>query len=232
MKIKYLLHHLGLGDHIICNGMVRNFCEQNDQINLFCYSQYYENLKHMFRDLKNLVLLNFETESHIHDFIHRNDLYPNLIKIGYQNLFPLLHENTSFDVVFYELAKMDFETRFSKFFFERDFQREEKLIKFLNPTNEPYIFVHDDPERNFVINVKSKFKIIKNDKRFLLFDYLGLLENANEIHLMQSSFRDLLNSYKISKPRIYQHNYVRNYSRSLFSVGLNHIEDINYPERI
>ena len=29
--MKYIYHHLGLGDHIICNGLVRHFKETNEK---------------------------------------------------------------------------------------------------------------------------------------------------------------------------------------------------------
>lgn len=60
-----------------------------------------------------------------------------------------------------------------------------------------------------------------------MFDYIKLLENAEEIHMMQTGFLDMVNSYKIDKPKIYRHNYVRNYSTAIHSKGLNTIIEIN-----
>lgn len=226
MVQKYIYHHLGLGDHIICNGMVRHFSELYDQITLFCYSHYFDNIKYMFRDLKNLTILHFKKEYEIIDYIIKNNLQKDLIKIGFENLQQYLNDIT-FDKAFYKLAGLDFDIRFSKFYFERDYFREKNLIKSLNPTGEPYVFIHDDPDRGYNIHVKTNYNIIRNNKKFLLFDYIGLLENAEQIHLMQSSFKDMINSYKMPKPKIYQHNYIRNYPNSIHSIGLNNIEEIN-----
>ena len=33
-----IYHHLGIGDHIICNGLVRNFYKKHECIDLFCYN--------------------------------------------------------------------------------------------------------------------------------------------------------------------------------------------------
>jgi hypothetical protein len=60
-----------------------------------------------------------------------------------------------------------------------------------------------------------------NDKQFNVFDYLTLIENAEEVHFMQSSFKELICSYKLDKPVLYQHNYVRNYGPEMNSSGLN-----------
>jgi len=223
---RYIYHHLGLGDHIICNGMIRHFCELYDSITLFCYTHYAKNVKYMFRDLKNLIILDFKTEPEVVSYITQNNLQKDLIRIGFENLHQHL-TYTTFDKAFYTLAGLDFDIRFSKFYLQRDYSREEELVKTLNPTGEPYAFVHDDPDRGYSIDIDCDYNIIRNDKRFLLFDYISLLENAEQIHLMQSSFKDMINSFKMNKPKIYQHNYVRNYPKSIHSVGLNYIEEIN-----
>lgn len=224
--MKYLYHHLGLGDHIICNGMVRHFCKLYDHLTLFCYSHYSDNVRYMFRDLKNLTILDFKTEPEVVSYIIQNNLQNDLIRIGFENLHQHL-EYTTFDKAFYILAGLDFSVRFDEFYFERDYDKELILAKTLNPTGEKYAFVHDDPDRGYAIDIECDYNIIRNDKRFGLFDYITLLENAEQIHLMQSSFKDLINSYKMDHPKIYQHNYVRNYPKSIHSVGLNHIEEIN-----
>ena len=223
--MKYVYHHLGLGDHIICNGMIRHFCELYNQITLFCYSHYANNVRYMFRDLENLTIIDFKNEQEINLYIVINNIKDDLIKIGFENLQQHL-TYTTFDKAFYILANLDFDIRFSKFYFERDYEKENILFKELNPKDEKYIFIHDDEDRGFNINVNSNYKIIKNNKNFGIFDYIKLLENAEEIHFMQSSFKDLINSYKIIKPKLYQHNYVRNYPSSIYSVGLNSIQEI------
>ena len=75
--------------------------------------------------------------------------------------------------------------------------------------------------------INTKFKIIKNDMRFLVFNYIKLLEEAEEVHFMQSSFKELLCSYKLEKPKLYQHSYVRQYDAYMNSVGVNPIVELN-----
>ena len=56
---KFLIyHHLGLGDHIICNGLVREIC--NNSKNSFLLpakKQNFQTVEFMFRDLKNLTVV-------------------------------------------------------------------------------------------------------------------------------------------------------------------------------
>lgn len=227
--MKYIYHHLGLGDHIICNGMVRHFCKRNNNIVLFCYSHYRKNVEYMYRDLDNLEIFDFSTEPEIVNFIHRNNLQSNLIRTGFEKLDQYLSKMT-FDQAFYEMIGLDFQIRFSDYHFERDIDRENLVCETLNPDNEKYIVVLDAPDRGYSIDMKkinSDYKVIKNDNRFLMFDYIKLFENAEEIHTMQTGFKDLINSYKMDKPKIYLHKYVRNYPSSIHSIGLNNTIDVN-----
>ena len=65
----------------------------------------------------------------------------------------------------------------------------------LNPLKEPFAFVHDDKERGFVIepeHVDSKLKIIKNDPTENVFHFAKIIEEAEEIHCMESVYKSLV----------------------------------------
>ena len=230
MSLKYIYHHLGLGDHIICNGMVRHFCKKYDNIVLFCYTHYYDNVSYMYRDLSNLEIFNFDAEEDAIKFVETNSTVKNnLIKPGFENLDRCLDRMT-FDEAFYHLAGLDFQIRFDEFYFERDLEKEDKVCKTLNPNGEKYIFVLDDPKRGYNIDmskVTDKYNVIRNDYQFKMFDYIKLLENAEEIQMMQTGFVDMVKSYKMDKPKIYRHNYVRKYPESIHSKGLNEVIGID-----
>ena len=230
MSLKYIYHHLGLGDHIICNGMVRHFCKKYDSIVIFCKDYYYDNVYYMYRDLNNLEIFSFQDDIKIVDFINRNsNVMNNLIKPGFDKLDSCLDRMT-FDEAFYYLAGIDFQIRFDEFYFERNLEKEDEICKTLNPDDEKYIFVLDDPERGYNIDmgkVTNEYKVIRNNYQFKMFDYIKLLENSEEIHMMQTGFLDMVNSYKMDNPKVYRHNYVRNYPESIHSKGLNTIIEIN-----
>ena len=230
MSLKYIYHHMGLGDHIICNGMIRYFCKKYDNVVVFCKDHYYDNINYMYRDLNNLEIFNFLDDEQVVEFINKNiSVKNNLIKPGFQNLDSCLDRMT-FDEAFYYLAGLDFQIRFDEFYFERNLEKEEEVCKTLNPDGEKYIFVLDDPKRGYNIDmtkVNDEYKVIRNDYQFKMFDYIKLLENAEEIHMMQTGFLDMVNSYKMNKPKIYRHNYVRNYPASIHSKGLNEVIGID-----
>lgn len=225
--MKYIHHHFGFGDHIICNGMVRHFYKQYGKISLFCYEHNLENVLYMYRDLDNLTVIGVQSDAEAFKYVSDNNL--DCIRIGFSELSKLMPE-LPFDEAFYKLAGLDFSVRFDQFYFERDYEQEKKVLNELNPSGERYVFVHDDPKRGFGIDLSKidcKYKVIKNDMKFKIFDYLTLLEGAEQIHFMQSSFKEMICSYKLEKPILYQHNYVRNYGSELNSSGLNQFIQIN-----
>jgi hypothetical protein len=225
--MKYIYHHLGLGDHIVNNGMVRNFYKKYDAITLFSYKHNVKNVQYMYRDLEKFQVIGVESDSQADFYISNNNL--DCLKIGFSDLSDVMPK-LPFDKAFYKLAGLDFSVRFDEFYFERDLEKEKEVLNILNPTGEKYIFIHDDSSRGFSIDmsrIKIEYKVIMNDKRFNVFDYITLIENAEEIHFMQSSFKELMCSYELKKPTLYQHNYVRQYDESMNSSGLNPFIEIN-----
>ena len=224
--MKYIYHHLGLGDHIINNGMVRHFYKEYGAVTLFSYKHNVKNVQYMYRDLEKFQVIGVESDSQADYYISNHNL--DCLKIGFGDLSNVMPE-LPFDKAFYKLAGLDFSVRFDEFYFERDLEKEKEVLNALNPTGEKYIFIHDDASRGFSIDmsrIETDYKVIMNDKRFNVFDYISLIENAEEIHFMQSSFKELMCSYKLDKPILYQHNYVRQYDESMNSSGLNPIIEI------
>ena len=90
--------------------------------------------------------------------------------------------------------------------------------------NEKYIFVHNvDKDK-----IRNDLKIIENPDEYSIFDLITLIENAEEVHLMESSIKNLVNSIKMDKPKFFYHKYVRKeYTHSFFNAkGLNKFETI------
>ena len=166
--MKYIHHHLGLGDHIICNGIVRNLRELHGEVFVFTKHHNFKNVEHMYRDDDKIIVYSTGEDADVDKYIDINKIpQENVIKIGFKRLWEI--GAPSFDVGFYTLAGLPFEDRFRKFKYERDLQREEEVYNELNPSGEPYIFIHDDPKRGYVMDrsrISTNYKIIENDMRF------------------------------------------------------------------
>ena len=138
--MKYIHHHLGLGDHIICNGLVRYFYKKYKNILLFCYPHNYENVHYMYRDLNNLEIINFDSERDADIFVDNNKVVrDNLIKPTFSTLDSRFSGMT-FDESFYSQVGLNFNVRFDDFYFVRDIEKENEVCQKLNPNGEKYIF--------------------------------------------------------------------------------------------
>lgn len=201
----YIYHHLGLGDHIICNAIVRKYANENDIVYLFVKSHNYDSVQFMYRDLSNVELITGD-DKEVKKFLNKNNI-KNILKIGFENLdIKLIH----FEKSFYKQVGIDFEKRWTDFFVQRDNLREDELYNSYN-INENYVFLHDDEERGFKINEKH---IVNKDLRTIkpiksltsnIFDYLKILENATEIHCIDSSFKLISDSINIKSNLIFYH---------------------------
>jgi len=224
---KYIYHHMGLGDHFTCNGLVRHYYKQYDKLYLFCYKHFESNIQFMYRDLPNLYTIGLSSDVEVDEYISKNNLNDQLIKIGFDKSRALQHQVETFDEGFYLAENLPFSIRFDEYFVERDMDKEMELYQTLNPTDEDFIFVHEDPERGMFLDksrIRQDLKIIGNDKKFLIFDYIYLLSKAKEVHVMQSSLKDMINSYSFPNTKCILHNYVRNYDSYANTKGLNPFE--------
>ena len=102
-------------------------------------------------------------------------------------------------------------------------------MKQLNPTNKPYIFVHDDPSRDLIISnedipdYRSDYFVIKNDEKFPIFDYGLLLENAKQVHVMESAIRHIVEHLSTKNVKLYLHSFRKNLSKGPFYDKKNQI---------
>jgi hypothetical protein len=240
--MKYIYHNLGLGDHIMCNGLVRYIKEIEGIVSIFCKPNYYNNVKYMFRDDENIKILPIGGDILTQNYILDNKIQNNLIITNlcyslenidsYNTIFKRINyfdhiknfECQTFDKVYYKMLKIPFNVRFDNFFLKRNYSLEKIICKNLNPNNEKYLFVHNVDKNK----IRNDLKIIENPIEYNVFDLLSLIENAEEVHLMESSIKNLVNSIKMDKPKFFYHKYVRKeYNHSFFNTeGLNKFEII------
>jgi hypothetical protein len=212
-------HHLGLGDHIICNGLVRELCKTQERVYYFVKNHNMDSVSFMYRDEPKIELVGVEDDWEVPGKL-KNDI--DLLKIGFEHLQT---RGNNFDASFYKQIGLDFSLRWEGFYVERDHQAECQLLKELNPNNEPYAFVHDDPSRGLFADlsvVQKGLTIIKPSNCFLngrlkpefekynLFHWIGVLETSEEIHCMDSSFKCLIESFpNLKHPKLFFHRYIK-----------------------
>lgn len=209
----YIYPHLGLGDAILCNGLIRNICKIYDEVTLAVTLQNVESIRYMFRDLNLQYMITTDIE--MINFLKNVASYN---KFEISETFIRNNIGTyNFDECFYRQNDLDYNKRWSDFYIKRDSTLEDEALKMLIPKT-PFIFVHDDISRGFKIKedyLDSTLPIFRPDNTYTgnIFAYLKILENAKEIHCMDSSFKHLVDSMTTIKAKLFYHIYVRGSSK-------------------
>lgn len=205
----YIHHHLGLGDMIHCNGLIRYLLKHADgckTINTFSKNCYVGMTEWMYRDNPkiNVIGINenaherMQVDMHMAKILSEN---PNakFLRVGHEFYKDGSDENggLSCDMIFYNQVNIPFSARLDYCHWNRDHDEEERVFKKLVPEGEDYIFIHDDPNRReqvggFVIpesSHRTDLKIVRNDMSESIFHLGKVLTHAKEVHLMESSIR-------------------------------------------
>jgi hypothetical protein len=206
-----------MGDHILCNAIVRTYAEKYTRVYLFVKPQNISNVAYMYRDLKNFKPIALD-DAQTKFFMRINPDNKYLIVGITLEWFKKLDnkEFETFDHGFYVAADVPFEHKWNKFYFQRDIEKEKDTYynKLGLKDNENFIFMHDDPKNGRVIN---ETYISKNDKIIKpidyldigVFDFLYTIEKAKEIHCMDSSFSCLIDTIQLRNDNLFMHSYVR-----------------------
>jgi len=198
----YIYHHLGLGDHFICNGLVRELIKDKSEPCLFVKHHNFDTVAQMYEDT-NLKLVGVSDDSEI---LERCAKGVSGIQVGFGNL----NQFDAFDKQFYRLAGVPFEKRWESFKVNRCEKKEQSLIYQLN-LPEKFALLHEDESRGYAIDRnKVNLPIVKVSQisGFTMIDWLGVADLAEEIHVIDSSFMFLLDSVETKVP-LYIHRYSR-----------------------
>ncbi|HEY4501202.1 MAG TPA: hypothetical protein VJI70_02975 [Candidatus Paceibacterota bacterium] len=208
--------HRGLGDEIICNGMVREFCKTYGAVGVLCLERNYQSVSFMYRDLTNLRIHVIRSHSQgdlfrlLNPFRFWRNCYDEVRYIGnYDSESGIRNERQV-----YAKFGVPIEKKWESFFVERDAEREGALFRKTSLSGS-YIFIHDyapyliDPAR-----IISSLPIFRPGKNLTdnIFDYCGIIERADEVHVIDSSFMNLIECLQYTNPtqRLYLHRYARN----------------------
>lgn len=213
--MKYIYNHLGLGDHIICNGLYREIININDFYTLFVKHHNVETVSFMIKDLNNINIKSVNDDSEVISYLTTNNISrESIILIGFCQI-PLPGAK-DFDDSFYIQHNIPFVKRWSSFKCDRDLESEKNIFDKFGVKEGEYIFIHDDKSRGYEIDesyiINKSLPIIrpivgltKNS-----FDYCYLMENSKESHFMDSSFRLIFDSLMLRNNNIFFHLNLKN----------------------
>jgi hypothetical protein len=204
MSELYIYHHLGLGDHISCHGIVRYYCKLYDIVKIFVKEHNYENVKYMFNDIKNLQLI-IGNDEFANKYILENNIR-NILYVGFN-----LNNIDNLEMQFYNMAKLPVKYKYEFFHINRNMSSEISIFEELKLEKNNYIFVHKGDYELKNEYIPTNIKIIE-PKEYGLFDWMYVIENAKEIHCIDSSFLCLIDCMSLRDDiKLVNHRYVRNY---------------------
>jgi hypothetical protein len=182
----------------------------------------------MYRDLSNIEFIDLYFTA-APEYARQNPQNNYLIIGCTEEYFKNLstHYYPTFDYGFYSMAHVPYQDRWNKFYFQRDIDKELDVYSKLGlKDGDEYIFIHEDPSRNRLLDRKyfpQGIRQIRSDdyRDIRMFDFLYTIKKAKEIHVMDSCFLALIDNMQIQHDKLFLHNYGVNKISTPTAVSLN-----------
>lgn len=236
IKNGILYFHQGWTDIINCLALINYYCKLYDKIYLIMREDAKELINFYIKDIKNLeiyyIVKNILDHQNIKTYLNNN--YKNLdlkdidfLGIGGHDILRndkyknSINKTCGFFVTkFYTSYEIPYITRINDFTFNRNKELEQKKYnEFINKYGKKYILYHEVIE-----NYDKNKKIVNlNDISNIFFDMIKVLENAIEIHLLDSVWGALI--YQLdAKYKLFKNKkiilYAKRGYREMFSVPI------------
>lgn len=205
MKPLYILWHLGMGDALLCNGLVRVLAARHGAVQVPAYPHNMEAVKFMFSDDPNIEVVEAQNSPHAAAMAVASQ---NSIQLGFyapEGDF----KAAIFDEEFYRQAKVHFSNRWDAFKLP-DLGTINSLVD--EAACGEFSFIHHDPKRGFPIKIEyCKYPNYMAEPDRPYFHHLPLMKAAREVHCINSSFLILWDSMPhVEGQKLYFHRYPRN----------------------
>ena len=199
-------HHSGLGDAIICNGMVNFLSKKFDKVYLASFRKIHDHLEYLYSENKKVELLIYDNAIEL----YRNKKLP-VLRIGFEK------NSKNFNTSFYEQLNLDYQISYDNFHLPIDEKKQQELLNHLLKVYEidnEYALIHQvssygEVEINLKDNLKKIFVEKETDIFKNIFLYKKVIENAKEVHCIDSSFLHLVERVD-TKADLFFHNYKTN----------------------
>jgi len=190
----YIHHHLGLGDHIVCNAIVRNLRKKiPNEIILAVKRINFSSVVQLYKDLD----ISFDLVNDDSDCI-KNYKNKNVLRIGFENC------RSDWERSFYDQVKLPYSRRFSDFYIQRNLEREKTLEAKLNLPKNFSLSMISSSSGKYNIDVVTKLPIIEvTPVTDSIFDWIGVIEKADELHVVDTSIFQLIKQLNIKKKKVF-----------------------------
>jgi len=212
------------------NGMVRHFAE-DEHVCIFVQKHHLESVQFMYRDIEDRVKIKAVNTTNAQEMW--SQVEGRVLPLATYRLpidvWKYIMEGPPTEMVnrahsVYIQAGIPPKYMYSKFKVVRDKSKE------ITCEYDDYVFIHDDERRGMKINSDHPniFRITPDiiTKNPNIFDYLSVIENAKEVHCMDSCYAWMINMMEIGNPsKNFLHldvkgNYNTNMVRTVFGDDL------------
>jgi hypothetical protein len=214
------------GDHCIAFGIIKEFAKRHDQILMYtdaCSKSLRDTNKRLYSSLKNVTLMDepYKEEIHMRDWgiantrawLDKTKPWIDNPKLPIPNWF---NDSWKFDVQWYMNANIPLRKKWDNFYFERDNKKEKEAFYDILQLKdkEKFIFIHEDPERNWLLKKDNISKDIRHIyfsdyKNINILDILYTVERALEVHTFNTGLCHLIDYMNINHNGLYFHQYIR-----------------------
>ena len=230
MEKIYLVCPMSLGDYFVCNALVLNWARQSHEVHIPVVPQFMATISSLYSDHTNIKIVPFLGNEIEDQYIKEHQLHV----INFRTIFelvklPLAGSSDPVDVPvhwdrqIYEYFDVPFSKRYLNFQMPQSLPNSLPLMHKLNPDGTPYVLWHKHTSKHVggmgIDLVTWRPAAGLPDKKIIevelgnspnLLDYWDLIQNADEIHCVPSSFHQLVDSVSAQlKATLFYHDLRR-----------------------
>jgi len=223
-------HNTGLGDQIVMNGAVRYLAECYDKVWFVTWENRARHAEYLYKDCPNIeIYTKPNIKSTKQGMLRMLAAHGEIVESNpeyeiqpykryyycdpkdwarYANKFNMPND-VIFPRVFYSIMGVDYNKRYNFQKIPRNLERESRVYNKLQLPAEPFVFVVDD-SRSSKYNLKIKTdKVIVNPldypwwKDTLIYDWQTVMQLADEIHTLNTSWFHLARTMQLQTPKFY-----------------------------
>ena len=212
-----LYHHLGLGDVIICNGLVNYISKSFKNIHLIVDKKFYDQISFLYSENSKVLVVpaDLDKPNHATKFVakYADEYRLQVLKVGWEHIDWNIYKKP-FNVSFYKQLGLKYSYSYDYFHIPNDKSRENKLIHHLVDYYDVDIdnlkLVHSSASNesySLKLNTDEKYIYVEKESDLFnnMFLYSGLIEISKEIHCINSSFSHLTDRINTDS-KLYYHD--------------------------
>jgi len=203
-------HHFGLGDIIICNGLVNYVSSKVEKVYLPVEEKYFVQTQFLYKDNNKITVIEVKNKKEIYKLFK----HLKILRVGFEKNYG------KFNKSFYDQLELPYKYSFNYFHIPKAYKKEEELLLHLKSFYKikgKYNLIHNQSSYGKVdIKVNNDFGCVFVDKDSDIFQnlflYTKVIEQATEIHCVDSSFLHLVERVN-TDAKLYFH-YKKTYNQS------------------